>query len=156
MFGIKLKIRDSAFLQLGFIALLIIINFVIVTLYDQDLAEVEKTVDLAESNGTLSQQIMLYAGYVLEGKDEYRKELQDAIEKYDVNLNILREGGKSAENNATISQVPEILISGYFRPVSTLWQNYKRYASIIAEEDRLLANRSLNPEIQEAYTLLEK
>lgn len=156
MFGIRLKISYNALIQLGVITLLIIINYSVVSYYDSDLSEVEKTVDLVESNGTYSQQITLYAGYVLQGQEDYRQKLSDAISKYNEHLSVLRSGGKSPENGSYISPVPQDLMNGYFKPVENLWQNYKRNATVIAERKRLLNDKSLNPEIEEAYKYLKK
>ncbi len=152
----NLKISQSAILQLSFIAFLIVVNFIQVTLYDQSLSEVEKTVDLAESNGTYSQKIPLYAKLILEGNTDYRQKLRESVAKFEQHLENLKNGGRSPENNAQIAPIPPELRSSYFKPVETLWQEYQRNALLFVDENVPIKLRdgTINPQLEEAYRFL--
>ncbi|TAG46584.1 MAG: hypothetical protein EAZ31_00210 [Cytophagia bacterium] len=154
MFGFKLNIQNSIFLQLFIIAALITINYSVVATYDADLSEIEKTIDLVESNGTYSQEIMYYSCLILEGKEENKAKLNEAITKHDENVRVLKNGGKSIENNAYISPVPSELASGYFTSFETIWNKFKENATIIVGKNLYLSDQNINPEIKVAYDFL--
>ncbi len=156
MFGFKLNIQNSIFLQLFIIAALITINYSVVASYDADLSEIEKTIDVAESNGTYSQEIMYYSGLMLEGKEENRTKLNEAIAKHDENVRVMKNGGKSTENNSYIASVPAELSAAYFTSFETIWNKFKENATIVATKNLYLSDQSINPELKVAYDFLAK
>lgn len=156
MFRIKLNIQNSVFLQLFIIAALIIGNYSAVVVYDSNLSEIEKTVDLVESNGTYSQQITLFATLLKDGKEEYRLRLAEAISKFHTNLAVLKNGGESPENRAMVAPVPAELLSGYFQPLEIFWNKYKENADIVIDKKLFIDGKILNPEIKEAYDFILK
>jgi putative methionine-R-sulfoxide reductase with GAF domain/HAMP domain-containing protein len=158
MFGFKLNIQRSVFLQLFVIAILIVINYSVVASYDADLNEIEKTVDLVESNGTYSQEIMYLSTLMVSGKEENRNKLIRAIMKHDNNMRVMKGGGKSDENDSYIAPVPQELSNGYFFPLETVWQKYRDNAQVLTQKSLYLSDkdRSLNPEIKLAYDYLSQ
>ena len=162
MLRFRLSIQNSVFLQLAIIAGLIGFNFATVQYYDSFLSEVEKTVDLAESNGTFSQQIPLYAKFIREGKTQYSRNLRDAVDNFDRHIGVLRSGGKSHEDDSEIAAVPPDLDKGFFTPVENFWKDYSTQAKLIAtiaEKNKvylydLNKNKSINPEFDIAYNIL--
>jgi HAMP domain-containing protein/GAF domain-containing protein len=156
MFGFKLNIQNSIFLQLFIIATLITINYLVVASYDANLSEIEKTIDLVESNGTYSQEIIYYSKLILEGKEDYRVKLKEVIDKHDENVRVLKVGGKSNENNSYITSLPEELKAGYFYSFEISWNKFKDNANVIANKNLYLADQSINPELIVAYDYLFK
>ncbi len=156
MFGFKLNIQRSVFLQLIVIAVLIIVNYSVVATYDADLSEIEKTVDLVESNGTYSQEIMYLSTLMVSGKEENRNKLIRSIMKHDNNMRVLKFGGKSDENDSYIAPAPPELLNGYFLPLENVWQKFRDNAQIITQKTMYLQDkdRSLNPEVKLAYDYL--
>ncbi len=158
MFGFKLNIQRSVFLQLFVIAILIVINYSVVASYDADLNEIEKTVDLVESNGTYSQEIMYLSTLMVSGKEENRNKLIRAIMKHDNNMRVMKGGGKSDENDSYVAPAPQELLNGYFLPLETVWQKYRDNAQVLTQKSLYLndKDRSLNPEIKLAYNYLSE
>ncbi|MCU0445244.1 MAG: GAF domain-containing protein [Microscillaceae bacterium] len=154
MFRIKLTIRNSVFLQLLVISGLIIFNYNVGRQYDQDLSEVEKTVDLVESNGTYSLKIVFYTNLIMQGKEENRSKLNEAIDTYANNLRIIKLGGKNPENGAYIAPTPAELINGYLQPLENIWTRFYENANLIANKKIVLADGSLNPEVKDAHNYL--
>lgn len=154
----RLSIQNSVFLQLAIIAGLIGFNFAIVQFYDSYLSEVEKTVDLAESNGTFSQQIPLYAKFIREGKMQYSRPLYDAIDDFNRHIGVLKQGGISPEDGSLIAPIPPQLINGFFRPVEIFWQEYQQNAKNIAdaaEQNKVfLEDKTIAPQVEEDYKAL--
>jgi GAF domain-containing protein/HAMP domain-containing protein len=155
MFGIKLNIQNSVFLQLLVIAALIIVNYIVVARFDRSLSEVEKTIDLAEVNGTYTQKIMLNATLILEGKEENKSRLSEAVDHYDSNLKVLKGGGKNPLTGDIIAPAPPTLINGYFVPLETLWGRVRESALLIATKKLRIDSIGFNPEVKEAYSFLE-
>ncbi len=154
MFGIKFNIEFSVFIQLVVIGALITGNFIVVRQFDQNLSEIEKTVDLVESNGTYSQQIPLFGRLIYDGQEKYRQDLLEAIDKFQIHLRILKEGGKSTEHDTEIAPIPASLVNGYFNPVENLWKEYQEQGLVVARNEILLPDSTLNPRVEEAYNFL--
>ncbi|GAB4399757.1 MAG: hypothetical protein OHK0053_20450 [Microscillaceae bacterium] len=151
----RLTIQNSVFLQLFIIALLIVINFFVVQSFDSSLSEVEKTVDLAESNGTYSQQIPLFARFIAEGQEQYRVRLTEAVEQFSDNLRTLRQGGASPEDkNSIIEEVPKALLPAYFQPLELFWNEYRDQARRLTRESIQLPNGKPNPRFETAFQFL--
>jgi HAMP domain-containing protein len=156
MFGFKLTIRNSVFLQLFVIAALITGNYLVVLFYDTSLSEIEKTVDVVDRNGTYSQQIALFSDYIVSGKEQYKTSLSEIITRFNDNLQVLKNGGIVPENGAKINAVPTELVAGYFQPMETLWNKYSEQAKEIAELPLYQADKSKNPTVTDAYTFIQK
>jgi GAF domain-containing protein/HAMP domain-containing protein len=154
MFRIKLTIRNSVFLQLLVISGLIIFNYNVGRQYDQDLSEIEKTVDLVESNGTHSLKIVFYTNLIMQSKEENKSKLNEAIDTYTNNLRIIKLGGKNPENGAYIAPTPPELINGYLQPLENIWTRFLENANLIANKKTLLNDGSVNPEVKEAHNFL--
>lgn len=157
MFGISLfkSIRANVIFQIVVLFLLVSFNYVVVAYYDWTLSEVEKTIDIAGSNRTFSQQIALYTRNIMQGKEEERKMLKDVVEKHDINLTVLRYGGMlTGEKNAEISPIPADLQNTSFLSVQRLWTNYKKNAEIILNNPVFLKSKEINPEIVDASAFI--
>jgi HAMP domain-containing protein len=163
MFGLKLTIRNNIFLQLFVIAALITGNFLVVRWYDQDLSEVEKTVDLVDRNSTYAQQIALYADYavqVVETKKDNKAEkarLNDAINRFEDIIQVLKNGGESPETRVSIAPIPAELNAGFFNALEREWAKYRKNAIDIVEKNLYLPDNTKkdslfkNPAVLVAY-----
>ncbi|TAE13187.1 MAG: HAMP domain-containing protein [Bacteroidetes bacterium] len=162
MFGFKLTIRNNIFLQLFVIAALITGNYIVVLWYDQDLSEVEKTVDLVDRNGTYAQQIALYAGHVTQSDEERstakedKSRLNDAINHFEDIMQVLKKGGVSPETRVNIGAIPAELSAGYFVALEREWLKYKKNAEDIVEKNLYLSDKTRNPAVLVAYEYIKK
>ena len=162
MFGFKLTIRNSVFLQLFVIAALITGNYLVVLQYDLDLSEVEKTVDLVDRNATYAQRIVVYANYIVqanesekENKDD-KSRLNDAIGRFEDIFQVLKKGGQSPENKAIITPIPAELNAGFFGSYEREWGEYSKNAKEIVERNLFLPDKSQNPVVLDAYQQIKK
>jgi len=162
MFGFKLTIRNSVFLQLFVIAALITGNYLVVLQYDQSLSEVEKTVDLVDRNMAYSLKIALYAGYVAQGSEQGKdakadkSQLNDAIGRFEDIFQVLKRGGQSPENKALIAAIPAELSAAFFNSYEREWADYKKNAEEIVLKNLFLPDGSKNPAVLVAYEQIKK
>ena len=156
MFGFRLKskIQGNVNFQLIVIFVIIAANYFIVSSLDTSLSDVEKTINLAGSNRTYSQQITLFAKLIQEGKHQYNKDLAETISL--LNTNIDNFGANSSTLTETsgkavkLEPVPEALRTSYYNPLKLAWEKFKVKADKVAE-----SKGSLNPEVEEAIQYLE-
>lgn len=158
MFGIRLfkSIKANVILQLVVIGGLIVVNFLVVNWFDGKLSEIEKTINLASSNRTFSQEITLYARLIVEGKEQHRKTLKNLVEQHHNQLIVLEKGGDINIAGDIIYQdpLPPSLNNNYLLPLKMEWSKFKAQADILLSSQLYIKDRQINPEVKAAVEYL--
>ena len=149
----NLSIRLKLTLFVIFLAGIITGNFVYVQLFNNSLIEIsEKTINIAGKNGALSQQIALHALAIKKNENDLRetkKKLKRAVDKHDLYLNALDQGGR-VDQDLAIDEPAPAEVRPKLDLVKEAWKLYKKNANIVANQ------KTVNPETKALYTNVEK